>query len=269
MSAVWMLFVGAGAFADVDLKTATPTIADNLSNLSYTVLRSGYPDQSCPKVVASVSVTYPFSTGVEAADVLLQKEALEILTDVVQRNLEIEPEICSGETGERGSEISSNFSAASPTSAPSPPRLSILTETFYYIFGSAHPSTVHRAVNIDVAGDKIMDLADVFPDVSSAMPKLWANLVQRWCEVYDFDALPSYYEMDEQYTCSSKDIPLPAAMDAARPAFEAMGIAVLNSEGITVTLGEYGGMSRADGFPFITLPKSLLVSIGADPKIWD
>jgi hypothetical protein len=269
LSAVWLFFVVPGASAaDADLQPATPTIADNLDNLSYAVLRRDVPDPSCPKVFTSISVTYPFSTGVAAADALLREEAVGIFTSALNDNPEIDAESCSLATGDRGTEVFSNFIASSTTPTPWPSHLSILTETFYFSYGAAHPSTGHRAVNIDLAKGKIMDLADVFPDVSSAMPKLWANLVRRWCEVYDFEEMPYYYRMDDQYTCSSQRIPLPAAMTAERPAFEAIGIAALNSEGMTVTLGEYGGRSRIDGFPFITLPKNFLISIGADPAIW-
>ncbi|MDR1050269.1 MAG: hypothetical protein LBP95_04155 [Deltaproteobacteria bacterium] len=261
-----VLCLGCGAALAQDRNAGpSPVISDNLPDLGYVVLRGRTPDPKCPGFSLTHAVAYPFGTGAPALDDALSSEANDKILSLSKFSVQYDDNTCPdpSDLGD-ASEVLGTFVASSPSAD----YVSILRTDFVSTAGAAHPSTDYSARSYKVSEARQLDLRDVFPDLDASLPKLWARLVADWCSTYESGTIPSYYNVEDAHTCSSKNVPPPESFSGANPPLTAVGFALLTPEGLTLNLGEYGGQSRVDGNPDLRLPKDFLIGIGARAEIW-
>ncbi|MDR1041047.1 MAG: hypothetical protein LBR80_12970 [Deltaproteobacteria bacterium] len=213
--------------------------------------------KDCPEYPFVIEVAYPSGMGV-AVDRALKARADEVMRDLKARGEKAlsGPDACGPQAGTGHLKVTSY-----PYRVSSKVFSVLLLEDSY--LGGAHPDYSFEAVNLLADGTPVT-AARLFADPAKSLPLFWERVYRDSCAEGPGGA-PSYYGGQE---CADDVPPLPDRLKADAPLDE-LGHAVLTSLGLTVCLSPYDGWAWSDGPAYLDISKDDLVTMGADPGLWD
>ncbi|MDR1079565.1 MAG: DUF4163 domain-containing protein [Deltaproteobacteria bacterium] len=213
----------------------------------------------CPGVAIPIKVAYP--QGFDAGGPV--DKAVKAKTDSMMARAKTDAE----EYAEKPEECDplSNASYGLNSTAY---RISSKAHSVLFIWdqymGGAHPVYGYVSMNLAADGTELT-AANLFTDPAKSLPLLWERIYRSTCSG-DHETAPSYYGSP---ACSKDAVPALPEPLAPGSTLDVMGHATLTSLGLTINLDPYDAWSWAEGPVRLDIPKADLVTMGADPALWN
>jgi hypothetical protein len=242
-----------------DNKLIMPKIGRELPNLTYWSIRETVPDPGCRHYVNKISIVYPTNTGSPIVDNVMVSKAQKKARDFAGTTTD---NCIPGETNNYASEILTSFSARSPGRN----YLSLMITDFTYLAGNANGGDSSESYLFDLRNGKILELRDIFPNPGQAMPELWQAASKAWCDL-SRKVIPREYNDYASQNCGRRSPPMPNGLKGNGARLSALGSVMFGPEGMIIH--DDMPFAHAYGPQDVTIPKSLLLRLGARPDLWD
>ncbi|MDR1082040.1 MAG: hypothetical protein LBQ79_14040 [Deltaproteobacteria bacterium] len=131
--------------------------------------------------------------------------------------------------------------------------------------GGAEGSSGFASTNLLSDGTEIT-LERLFPEPEKSLPLLWASVYGGFCT--DRSTMPAFYYFLPCVSGGGEIPPPPEPLKSPDATLDGAGHAVLTSLGLSVHLGDYETYTNMGDVEYLDIPKSDLLAMGADPKIW-
>ncbi|MDR3203957.1 MAG: hypothetical protein LBV23_04330 [Deltaproteobacteria bacterium] len=236
------------------------TFEQTMAGYKAKTLKTTVPYSTCKGSEIKLSLNYPES-GNKMVD-----QALRRLLEQKARSEVQAPSSPNDCTSISGGPIRGEYSVTFQAALLLNHYLSIRFTEFSMSSRMAHPNTDYFSLTFDLDSGHQINLSDIFPNRSEALPQFWKLASKIWCQEKGMEKVPSFYGVNTP--CSSPRRGLPPKLSSAGEDINALGHPLLKSDSITLMLNGYDILYYAFGPREVKLPLENLMDIGYNPNFW-